>query len=138
MAVLHLSLAVSGFSDPSLNREYKMKKILLLVSLLACSGEESPTPTSPPTNNDGPIIIELSGFSFSQPNITIDVGTTIRWVNTNSAFHTVTPDGHTQWQRATSGSPGTVVEVTFNSPGVFNYFCEPHRGLGMFGKVTVR
>ncbi len=118
----------------------RLVAILILASIpfFACGGTDSPTSPPPSTPNDGPVIISLVGFSFSSANITIPLGTTVRWVNGSNTFHTVTPDGHSQWQRAETSSQGTVLEVTFNTIGIFNYFCEPHVDLGMIGRITVQ
>ena len=38
-------------------------------------------------------------------------------------------------------SAGETVEITFPKniePGIYPYFCQPHRGAGMYGKVVVR
>jgi len=69
---------------------------------------------------------------------TIARGTTIRWVNTTSIFHTVTPSGHNAWSRAETQAPETVLEVLFINPGSFDYFCEPHQAQGMTGTIIVQ
>ena len=33
--------------------------------------------------------------------------------------------------------PGESWEETFSEAGTFDYYCEPHRGAGMVGKVIV-
>lgn len=78
-----------------------------------------------------------SSLTFSPAEVTIEPGTTVRWINDASVFHTITPDGHSAWSRATVNSTGQTFEVTFNSEGVFPYYCEPHQSQGMTGTVTV-
>jgi plastocyanin len=34
-------------------------------------------------------------------------------------------------------APQESFEITFDEPGEYNYYCEPHRGAGMVGKVIV-
>jgi plastocyanin len=79
-----------------------------------------------------------SGLAFSQADITIEPGTTVRWVNDASIFHTITPDGHTEWSRATVNTAGDEFTHTFNTEGDFPYYCEPHLSQGMTGTVTVQ
>jgi plastocyanin len=67
----------------------------------------------------------------------INRGARVRWISTTSTFHTVTPDGHSAWQRWPTSSAGNVFEHQFTSAGDFPYFCEPHRSTGMVGRVTV-
>ena len=81
--------------------------------------------------------INASGTSFSQPNLTISAGTVVRWVNTGTMLHTVTPDGHSEWNDATLGSNGATFEHTFDTPGTYDYYCQPHQGQGMTGTITV-
>lgn len=81
--------------------------------------------------------IRLLATSFDRPDITIARGTTVRWVN-NGGTHTVTPDGHTQWQRAVTSEAGEVLRHTFNEAGTFPYYCEPHRAVGMTGVIRVQ
>lgn len=79
-----------------------------------------------------------SSLTFSPAEVTIEPGTTVRWVNDANIFHTITPDGHTEWSRATVNSSGQTFSVTFNNEGVFPYYCEPHQSQGMTGTVTVQ
>lgn len=74
---------------------------------------------------------------FSQPNLVITAGTAVRWVNVGQMLHTVTPDGHTEWSSANLGSNGSAFTHTFDTPGTYDYYCEPHVGQGMTGTVTV-
>ena len=82
--------------------------------------------------------VELSGTSFVPADITVAVGTTVRWIYRSGGPHTVTPDGHTRWTEATLTSPGQTFEHTFTTAGVFNYYCSPHRAGGMTGVVRVQ
>lgn len=82
------------------------------------------------------VTITAAGTSFSPATVTIDVGTTVRWVN-GGGSHTVTPDGHSAWARAVLNS-GQMFEHTFNTAGTFAYYCEPHRDAGMTGTITVQ
>jgi plastocyanin len=50
----------------------------------------------------------------------------------------VTPDGHVAFTERQMNAPGQTLEVRFDAPGRYRYFCEPHRALGMTGEVVVR
>lgn len=88
---------------------------------------------------DGVVEINITtGLQFSPANQTITTGTTVRWIKeNNNTFHTVTPRGHEEWERAELNEPGEIFEHTFNTAGSFDYFCEPHEGT-MFGTITVQ
>ncbi|MDX1674972.1 MAG: plastocyanin/azurin family copper-binding protein [Longimicrobiales bacterium] len=82
--------------------------------------------------------IQATGsLTFDPDDVTIEPGTTVRWVNDSGIFHTVTPDGHTEWASADL-SDGTTFEHTFNTEGTFPYYCEPHVGQGMTGTIRVQ
>lgn len=77
-------------------------------------------------------------LTFSQADLTIAPGTTVRWVNQGQMLHTVTPDGHDEWQEATLASNGETFTHTFETEGTFEYYCQPHLAQGMVGTITVQ
>lgn len=87
----------------------------------------------------GTVDIELTASNrFSPSNVTITEGTTVQWTNGSATFHTITPDGHTEWERVTMNQDGETFSHTFNTAGTYDYFCEPHQGAGMTGTITVQ
>lgn len=102
----------------------------------ACSERyESPTPPPP-----GGTVVEvvLSNFAFTAPTITVDRGTTVRWRNSTSTFHTITPDGHQAFAERQTNAAGQTFDTRFDAAGTYRYYCSPHRALGMTGEVIVR
>lgn len=103
-----------------------------LLFLVASCGSDSPTgPQS------GTIEVELRATSFSPSQVTITPGSTIRWVNQGNILHTVTPAGHSEWEEATLTSEGETFTHTFTEEGVYAYYCDPHRSVGMVGTIRV-
>jgi plastocyanin len=83
--------------------------------------------------------IRLTASSFLPADVTIQAGTTVRWV-VDVGAHTVTPDNPTQagvWADR-SLSAGQSFQHTFTTAGEFNYHCVPHRAVGMVGVVRVQ
>lgn len=78
-----------------------------------------------------------TGLVFDPSSVTISPGTTVRWINQASIFHTVTPDGHSEWSRAELSQQNETFEHTFETAGTFPYFCEPHQSAGMTGTIVV-
>lgn len=109
--------------------------VLLGIAAGACSERELITS---PIGSPGATEIVISDFAFTAPTITIDRGATVRWRNTTSNFHTVTPDGHSAFAARQTTTRGQTFETRFDTPGRYRYFCEPHRTLGMTGEIVVQ
>lgn len=78
-----------------------------------------------------------AGLSFSPAVATVPPGTVVRWINTSTVLHTVTPDEHSEWSEGVISSQGDIFEAAVNNPGEFDYFCVPHLGDGMVGEIRV-
>lgn len=110
----------------------------LLLALLApaCGDSEGTGP------DDGTQVTLTASFFFSPSDLTIDPGTTVRWVSNTATEHTITPANASQpgvWSRVSTSQSGTVLTHTFTVAGqVYNYFCEPHQATGMTGVIRVR
>jgi plastocyanin len=85
-------------------------------------------------------------LAFEPSKVTVKPGDTIKWVNNKVPPHNVVFDSkggalakalsHKQLLM----SPGQGYETTFptDTPvGEYTFYCEPHRGAGMVGKITV-
>ncbi len=87
---------------------------------------ESKNPVA--TNN-----IEIKGFAYNPATITVKVGTTVTWMNSDSVGHTATAeDGSFDTGILRQGEKGS---VTFSKAGTFKYFCSVHPN--MKGTVIV-
>lgn len=47
------------------------------------------------------------------------------------------PDGAASWDSGVRSETGAEFEQTFETPGVYHYYCQPHRSSGMVGSVVV-
>jgi plastocyanin len=86
---------------------------------------------------NGETIEAQDNLTFSRTNVSISAGTAVRWVNVGAMLHTVTPDGHTEWTSANLGGNGATFTHTFDTPGTYDYYCDPHLANGMTGTITV-
>ena len=76
---------------------------------------------------------------FAPKVVTIKVGDTVKWVNNKAFPHNVVFDGHPEVShKKLAQKPKAELESTFNEAGEFSYYCSPHRGAGMQGKVIVQ
>lgn len=85
--------------------------------------------------------VAVNGHSFDPPEVHIKAGEAVKWTWVAGSHNVVsgaacTPDG-----KFTSGSstvgPGSTFSHTFDEPGTYSYYCDPHCGIGMVGKVVV-
>lgn len=78
--------------------------------------------------------VEIQGFRFKPANITIKRGTRVRWINRDSAAHTVTANNGA----FNSGllRKGETFSRTFRTVGKRAYHCNPHPY--MRGSVVVQ
>jgi len=79
--------------------------------------------------------------TFLPNEVTIDVGDTVVWTNSDRTTHTITsgdidnPDNCGQLFDSGLTMPGIIFEYIFNNAGVYPYLCQLHPW--MIGKVTV-
>lgn len=85
--------------------------------------------------------VSVLNFNFSPQNLTIQVGESVTWSN-NSGVHNVNGSQTTFSNNPESFFSGNAAfgwtfSHTFNTPGTYNYRCDPHVGLNMTGTITV-
>lgn len=86
----------------------------------------------------GDVAVTVSSNAFTPQAVTINVGESVTWTNTQGTHNVVADDGS-----FTSGAPSSdnwTHTETFNMAGTYQYFCELHGntgGIGMSGTVTV-
>jgi plastocyanin len=86
---------------------------------------------------------------FDPIGVHVDPGTTIRWivrqnVHTTTAYHPRNgkhplriPERAQPWDSGYLVNPGDHFDVTLTVPGVYDYYCMPHEGAGMVGRIVV-
>ena len=68
--------------------------------------------------------VTIKNFSFNPETLSVKVGQTVTWANSDTATHTVTADdgsfdsGHV--------ATGTTFQQTFTNAGTFSYHCNIH------------
>jgi plastocyanin len=88
-------------------------------------------------------------LAYEPAQVTVDPGDTVVWVNNKAFPHNVVfdkvPGGDAALAKSLSSAKllskgGQEYSVTFpaDAPaGEYSYFCQPHRGAGMAGKIVV-
>ena len=79
-------------------------------------------------------VVDMHGLQFVPAAIHIQPGTTVTWTNSDPLAHTVTADDAS----FDSGSidPGAVFQMEFDTPGTFQYYCQPHGSAGLHGMAA--
>ena len=90
------------------------------------------------SEEEGVVVVTMFEYNFCPAQITVPVGTTVRWVNVDkrTSHSVLSPDaGMPESDRA---FPEESVEFTFLDPGEAQYLCGPHwETQEMIGMVTV-
>ena len=113
--------------------------VSLVLATAACSSSSTPASAAAPTTaaSVAPAAagnaVTIANFAFGPSAITVAVGTTVTWTNSDTAGHTVTADDGS-FKSDTLGSGATFTQ-TFATAGTFAYHCSIHKS--MTGTVTV-
>ena len=75
-------------------------------------------------------------FAFSPVAVAVSPGTTVTWTwaGKGGAHDVAAEDG--SFASDLTDRAGARFGHTFDAPGVYRYFCTPHRGMGMRGAVV--
>lgn len=80
-------------------------------------------------------VILMKGMKFIPSSITVSVGDTVIWMNDSGGQHNVVAnDGSFKSSMLEKGESYALV---FEKKGQFKYYCQPHRIMGMKGKIEV-
>lgn len=125
-----------------------MKHILTVIAILlvlaACAPQQAPAiqqetaEVTAPTQetvpmgetaplNDNPsdtkvVDVQIKNFKYVPAVVTINKGDTVRWTNLDKAPHDAMGDGWNSEMLQT----GMTSEVTFDTPGTYDYICSVH------------
>ena len=80
----------------------------------------------------------LGYYKFSPAAIAVSPGTTVTWRWTGKGgSHDVRAESGAFRSGDLAAETGHTFSHTFDSPGVFKYYCTPHKSMGMRGAVFV-
>jgi len=148
---------LDGGTDSPMERREALRLIAAIPALpwfLAARKPEIRGPRNLPPRTVG--LRSLGGaFRFDPPGLRIAAGETVTWLNIGD-FHTVTsfhpthddlvsapirlrmPEDAQPFHSGMLGlTAGSVFEHEFTIEGVYDYFCQPHYGFGMVGRIMV-
>jgi plastocyanin len=111
--------------------------LVIIGSLALMMGVALVTPLLPEVSA-ADAYVSIAGFTFIPHEITIYMGQTIQWNNSDGLLHTITSnDTPAAWTEVSIPAGGTG-SLTLNTPGIYGYHCRPHEAQsGMWGVITV-
>ena len=74
---------------------------------------------------------------YSQELVHIDTGDTVTWMPTSKGHNVeivAAPEGFDIPKKSKNSKE---VSIEFTTPGIYYYWCTPHKGMGMIGLVVV-
>merc|ERR1711904_711921 len=102
--------------------------------------------TSPVTHAQILLGSDSGGLVFVPDSISVKAGEKITYKNNAGFPHNIVFDEDNVPEGVDAGkisredylnAPGETYEVSFDKAGEYSYYCEPHQGAGMKGKITV-
>ncbi|MFB6236733.1 MAG: plastocyanin/azurin family copper-binding protein [Halopenitus sp.] len=135
-----------------------------LTSLAGCTGGSedgesgaAPTATKTQETADGSadsntvmMVTDGSQYYFDPIGLFVEPGETVTFEikngshsataykkGTSTASVTRIPEGAEAFNSETLSEKGATYEHTFETPGTYDYFCIPHKSLGMVGRIVV-
>ena len=108
-----------------------MRFLIICLSLLIASPAIASDVTVEMLNKDA----NGNRMVYSQEVLEIAAGSTVKWVPTNKG-HNVEIIASPNDMKFKSKN-GKEASVTFETPGIYYYWCTPHKGMGMIGLVVV-
>ena len=102
-----------------------------------------------PTETADVTMVTQDGGSHFEPHVVrVTPGGTVTWElesgsHDTTAYHPdndqpqLVPDGATAWDSSLLSEAGATFEHTFETEGVYHYYCTPHESVGMIGSVIV-
>ncbi len=108
--------------------------VAVLAGLALSSGSGNDEDATPTVIDELAVTIEIIGFQYRPPNLSVPVGATVTWVNLDVAPHdSKARDG--MWETDLLQRDEESV-VTFDEPGTWEYYCTIHPY--MTATLTVR
>jgi plastocyanin len=129
-AIGNRAYVVGGIDFISVNYPYDYLNDMESLSYVPCG---SVTPTATPSCPHVVQDVVIQTFAFEPRTVTIQVGSTIRWTNYDTASHTATGTNG-EWDSGNL-APYQVYVHRFDTPGTYPYHCERHPG--MTGTIIV-
>ena len=108
-----------------------MRFIIIFLSILVSNSALAADVTVEMLNKDS----DGNRMVYSQEIVKVEVGSTVTWIPTDKG-HNVEMKASPNDMKFKSKN-GKEASITFETPGIYYYWCTPHKGMGMIGLVVV-
>ena len=83
--------------------------------------------------------LDKRSMVFSQEIVKVDVGDTVFWISADPGHNVefISKNGVPEGVEKFKSKVGKDAEYTFTIPGIYAYWCVPHKTMGMIGFVIV-
>ena len=112
-----------------------MRNILVFIAFLLVTGSLNAADVTVEMLNK----LDKRSMVFSQEIVRINSGQTIEWLATDKGHNVefIKKNGVPEGVEKFKSKVGKNVEFTFTVPGIYAYWCTPHKTMGMIGFVIV-
>ena len=112
-----------------------MKNILVFIAFLFVTGSLNAADVTVEMLNK----LDKRSMVFSQEIVRINSGQTVEWLSTDKGHNVefIKKNGVPEGVEKFKSKVGKNVEFTFTVPGIYAYWCTPHKTMGMIGFVIV-
>lgn len=112
------------------------------VGLAGCMGSDGGGTETTIPENTVRMVTEDARYYFTPIGLHVEPGTTVTFVNA-SGGHSATaypdriPEGVEPWDSTTLTTEGATYDRTFEVEGTQDYYCIPHKPMGMVARIVV-
>ena len=112
-----------------------MKNILVFIAFLFVTGSLNAADVTVEMLNK----LDKRSMVFSQEIVRIDVGNKVLWKATDPGHNVefISKNGVPEGVEKFKSKVGKDTEYTFTIPGIYAYWCTPHKTMGMIGFIIV-
>ena len=116
-------------------------------TIMGCPVAKVPARTSGVAHSSVKLGSDSGGLVFVPDSLTVKSGEAVTFTNNAGFPHNIVFDEDEVPDGVNAGAlpkedylnaPGETYTVKFDKAGTYGYYCEPHRGAGMKGKITVQ
>ena len=113
-----------ALASPATEAEQLASPIASVAAVGSPSASIAPSVAPCPPASPTAASVTIRDFAFDPLAITVSAGATVTWTNEGPSGHTVTADDGSFDSMVIA--PGSLFEMTFDTPGTYAYHCKPH------------